>query len=209
MVGAPPGLIAGRGLKHPHCLCKLVRRWDLEAQAAKARESAERDYLAQVGERDGARVIGSREKWQRVTGGKATVEEILNAGKDPLYHLKRVGEMRRMLPADPPATLDRVKDAYEIAKAGGTHAPWMKEQLALGIRQLESAERSILKQISLHERLLENPAEKVPDWEERDQRYQAGLLKKWRQDIQRRKEQVQIIRAVLLEKRNGRQEPKL
>lgn len=92
---------------------------------------------------------------------------------------------------------------YQTAKEGSTHAAWMKEQRRLGARQLESAERSIRKQIEIHEAWISDPGSKIADWNDRDPRYQEGLLKKWQQDIKRQAEQVQIIRGVLQEKRNG------
>jgi hypothetical protein len=55
----------------------------------------------------------------------------------------------------------------------------------------------------MHEAWISDPSSKIADWNDRDPRYQSGLLKKWQQDIKRQVEQVQIIRGVLQEKRNG------
>ncbi len=93
-----------------------------------------------------------------------------------------------------------VSNAYEVAKAGGKHAPWYKQQLDLGYRQLEKGIQSIEKQIADHESWIADPQKKVKDWTDRDPRYQAGLLKKWQQDIARQKEQVEILKGVLKEK---------
>ena len=93
-------------------------------------------------------------------------------------------------------------DAYEIAKAGGRHGQWLAEQRALGVRQLESAARSIEKQLGFHEGWIADPSSKVHDWVLRDARYREGLLRKWQQDIDRQREQIAIVRGVLREKGN-------
>ena len=93
-----------------------------------------------------------------------------------------------------------MSNAYEAAKAGGKHVDWYYQQLDLGYRKLRKGIQSIEKQIHLHQAWLEYPQQKVKNWENRDPRYQSGLLKKWRQDIARQKEQVEILRGVLKEK---------
>jgi hypothetical protein len=128
---------------------------------------------------------------------KETMEAVYNEGKDELYEWKRVGDTLAITGNPGDAV---VLNAYEVAKAGGKHAPWYKQQLDLGHRQLQKGIESIEKQIADHESWLETPQEKVKDWESRDPRYQAGLLKKWRQDIARQKEQVEILKGVLKEK---------
>lgn len=75
---------------HPHCLCKLVPRWDLDGKAAKNREKAEQAFLIESGD-DGPKIMGSRAKWIAAKNG-TPVEKIVNAGKDPLYRLARVGD---------------------------------------------------------------------------------------------------------------------
>lgn len=94
-----------------------------------------------------------------------------------------------------------MSNAYEVAKAGGKHAPWYEQQLELGYRQLKKGIKSIEKQIADHESWIADPQKKVEDWADRDPRYQAGLLKKWQQDITRQKEQVEILKGVLKEKK--------
>ena len=94
-----------------------------------------------------------------------------------------------------------VSNAYEVAKAGSKHAPWYEQQLELGYRQLKKGIKSIEKQIADHESWIADPQKKVEDWADRDPRYQAGLLKKWQQDITRQKEQVEILKGVLKEKK--------
>lgn len=93
-----------------------------------------------------------------------------------------------------------MSNAYEVAKAGGKHYPWYKQQLDLGQRQLKKGIRSIEKQIEDHEGWLRDPQSKVKDWETRSLLYQKGLLRKWQQDISRQKEQVSILKGVLQEK---------
>jgi hypothetical protein len=96
-----------------------------------------------------------------------------------------------------------VKDAFEIAQAGGRHGSWLKAQRQLGLRQLRAAARSIERQIDAHKAWLENPGLKVQDWELRETRYRDGLLRKWQQDILRQGEQLTILLAVIREKSDG------
>lgn len=78
---------------HPFCRCVARPRWDLDAANAKERPKAEQAFLLSAGENDGAKIMGSRERWFEAKTGKATVDAIFNRNKDPLYHLKRVGEV--------------------------------------------------------------------------------------------------------------------
>jgi hypothetical protein len=91
--GCYPKEVAPKPPAHPHCRCILAPRWDLNADKAKARAKAEQVFLIEAGDKDGAKIMGSADKWQKAKSGKATVENILNAGKDPLYHLARVGDV--------------------------------------------------------------------------------------------------------------------
>lgn len=80
---------------------------------------------------------------------------------------------------------------------------WMREQQALGVRQLRSGAQSIQRQIALHEAWVADPTSKVHDFAARDERYRVGLVQKWRQDIERQRDQLQIIRGVLRDKESG------
>lgn len=48
-------------------------------------------YLRGLGDDQAARVMGSAERAQRVLSG-VPAETVINGGKDPLYHLVRVGQ---------------------------------------------------------------------------------------------------------------------
>jgi len=76
---------------HPFCRCRLRDRPDLTPAGAKERSPV--TFLSSMRESDAARVMGSRDRLQRVLDGEP-VEDVLNAGKDPAFHLTRVGEIR-------------------------------------------------------------------------------------------------------------------
>jgi len=138
----------------------------------------------------------------RVLGNRERLAEVMNGGdwrQLPGLRLEAVGKAATSGVADNLG----MSNAYKIAKAGGAHAAWMKEQFGLGRRQLESAVSSLEKQLALHRAWLDNPALKVKDWVERDPRYREGLIRKWQQDIKRQSEHVQIVKGVLKEKENG------
>jgi hypothetical protein len=219
--GVYPKALAPRPGFHPFCRCIAVPRTNIKPGTKwRERPEAAQSWLRQQGLNEGAAVMGSRARRDQVLKG-ADPTEVWNSRiaaqqyrVGPLGEVPREGWVAQRLGSYPDAaprpagagagaTLQRVKSAYETAKEGGAHAPWMKEQRRLGVRQLESAERSIRKQIEMHEAWISDPSSKIADWNDRDPRYQSGLLKKWQQDIKRQVEQVQIIRGVLQEKRNG------
>jgi len=89
---------------------------------------------------------------------------------------------------------------YETAKAGGPHHGFWKEKSKLPNHLIEKSIRSIEKQIALHESWIAKPYSKLsPDI---DARQVADLVnEKWPQDIQRQREQVQILRGILNERK--------
>ena len=117
---------------------------------------------------------------------------------------KRAGDVGQNAPMTATKTGTAVSKGHEAAKAsGGKHHNWYKQQLDLGHRQLQKGIRSFEKQIQDHEGWLRDPQSKVNDWENRSAAYREGLLKKWRQDIARHREQIAILRGVLQEKDYG------
>jgi len=89
--GCYPKPVAPKPPFHPHCLCKLVPRWDLSGNAPRNRAKAEQAFLIEAGDKEGPKIMGSRAKWIAAKNGEP-VEKIVNAGKDPLYRLARVGD---------------------------------------------------------------------------------------------------------------------
>lgn len=196
--GCYPKARAPRPPYHPFCRCVLRSRPDLEAADARRAPGGEAAWLRGLPPADAARVMGSRARAEAVMGG-AGLESVLNAGRDPLYRLQRLGEPVGHALVKPVESA-AVAEAFKDADAGGRHAQWLQEQRKLGVRQLRSGLKSIRAQVRMHQEWLVNPESKVQDWFARDPRYQVGLLAKWRQDVQRQSEQAAIIQAVLREK---------
>lgn len=82
---------------HPFCRCKLVSRWDLDAANAREKPKSEQAFVSGAGEKEGIKIMGSRDRWFRVKNGRS-VADVFNAHKDPMYHLKTVGEAGKMWP---------------------------------------------------------------------------------------------------------------
>lgn len=74
---------------HPFCRCLIRKRYDVRAAGAQEVPGADRDWLRDSG--NGAAIMGSRDKLAQVLGGRG-VENVLNDGKDPLYHVRRLGD---------------------------------------------------------------------------------------------------------------------
>lgn len=136
---------------------------------------------------------------QALRSAGATVEQVFNEGKVPLHHLARMGGV------DGPVQAGRqLGSAYEIAKAGGRHAGWMKNARAtMGARQLQHGIQTLTAQIELHRRWITDPASKqgVADCSPEDvARY---VSEKWPRDIRRQEEQREILQELLKEMASG------
>jgi hypothetical protein len=90
--GIYPKALAPKPPLHPHCLCTLRNKYGLTGDKATENPSAERDFLLAAGDKEGPRIAGSFAKWQLATDGGADLRTLINAGKDPLYHVKTVSE---------------------------------------------------------------------------------------------------------------------
>ncbi len=89
-------------------------------------------------------------------------------------------------------------DPFEIAKSGGTHAGFYNNYVDRPTSDILKGIKSIEKQIAEHEDKIANPEKYIPEWKTLDPRQQAALLeRKWPGDIQRQKEQVQILQGIL------------
>lgn len=77
---------------HPFCWCKLSSRPDKALADATARRQSVQDYLGALPPAEAARIMGSKERLAAVMRG-ASVDDVVNAGKDPMYRLKRLGEV--------------------------------------------------------------------------------------------------------------------
>ena len=91
-----------------------------------------------------------------------------------------------------------LKEAFEVAKAGGKHAGFLKNYVGRPATEIQKAMTSIEKQIADHESWIANPQLKIPHFESLDPRQQAALINsKWPSDIARQQEQLEILRGLL------------
>jgi hypothetical protein len=96
--------------------------------------------------------------------------------------------------------LESVKSAYGIAKEGGKHAGLLRQLSNLGPRQLEHALRSHRETAREHMEKLADPRRFVADWDQKDERYRAGLLKKWQAEVDNASEEASVIEGYRHEK---------
>jgi hypothetical protein len=86
------GHYTANGIVTHNCRCLLRPRIDLDPTArAKFRPDAERKFLENLPHHEARQIAGSEEKLQQVKDGDS-LEELLNAGKDSMYHLIRIGD---------------------------------------------------------------------------------------------------------------------
>jgi len=101
---------------------------------------------------------------------------------------------------------DGSNNAFNIAKNGGRHGGFYKNNLTLSKKQLQKGINKIQRQIDEHTALIKNPQEMMKklnkgDFKSLDPREQKALLeKKWPGDIQRQREQQNILKGILNEK---------
>jgi len=91
--GRYPKAKAPQPTYHPFCRCKLRSRPDLDAATARELPGAAAEYLRSLGAGGAARVMGSAERANQVFAGRP-VDAVINDGKDPAYHLVRLGSQR-------------------------------------------------------------------------------------------------------------------
>lgn len=95
------------------------------------------------------------------------------------------------------------KSAYEIAKNGGKHAGFLKNNLERTTKELEKGIQSIKNEISEHAALIKNPSEVMSklgkgDFKSLDPRQQKALVdKKWPSDIARQEQQKNILEGII------------
>ncbi|MFM2057909.1 MAG: hypothetical protein RLY71_2294 [Pseudomonadota bacterium] len=77
---------------HPFCRCALRQRPSLRAADARPVPGGEAAYLRELDNLSQAgQVMGSRERAERVMKGEP-FDQVINAAKDPLYRLRRLGD---------------------------------------------------------------------------------------------------------------------
>jgi peptidoglycan hydrolase-like protein with peptidoglycan-binding domain len=95
--------------------------------------------------------------------------------------------------------LEAIKNhPYVVAKNGGKHSGFYKQYINKSPDQIRKAINSIDKQIAEHKDKIKNPEKYIPNFKNLDPRQQHALIhKKWPADIQRQKEQKEILEGIL------------
>ena len=133
--------------------------------------------------------------------GGATVADVLNAGKDPAYHLAMLGSqsgglMEKTAKATP----------YEIAQqpGGAHHGMLLNIRKNLGLNQLRAGVAKMTRQIEDHERWISDPTSKSGVDRHPPEDIARWVNEKWPSDIARLEEQRSIYEAVIKEIENGK-----
>jgi hypothetical protein len=193
--GGTGGTNSPTGEKHPRAapvsgLCHLIR--------SRQAPDGEGAYLRSLQPDQAARVMGSRERAQQVLDG-ASVDSVVNAGRDPLYRLRRLGDPGTRHALVKPAESPAMATPYEIAKAGGDGSKYLKQLPKLGRKQLDKSVESLTQRALEHEAKIASPADFVADWPQRSPEYRTGLLAKWRTEVDNFRMQADIIKGYLNE----------
>lgn len=192
--GVYPKAAAPNPPYHPFCRCVCAVRADLSANDSlvpKEKPDAERLFLQRLKVDEAAKVMGGRAKLQQVLDGKDW-ESVINANKDKLYHLQRVGDI---LPA-------KMATAFDTAKAGGPHFGLWKNYQDRPVAMLERAVKSLDQRVSEHRGKIAGPhAYLRPDIPERQIEHLVNI--KWPEEIAIFKVQIEILNAMIEEKRRG------
>ncbi len=90
--------------------------------------------------------------------------------------------------------------AYEVAKAGGAHENFLRDYSKLPDHLIEKAIRSINRVVAQHEVWIADPKAKLGQGANTD-RMRRLADDKWPKDIARQREQIDILRAILKERK--------
>lgn len=85
------GHYTGNSIVNHNCFCRIRPRRTISAAMARELPGGVAAYLRRLPVEDAARIVGSRDRLQQVLDG-ASLDDVLNAGKDRAYHLRRLGD---------------------------------------------------------------------------------------------------------------------
>ena len=89
--------------------------------------------------------------------------------------------------------------AYEVAKAGGRHAGFLREYASRSVGEIQKSIESLEARSIEHLTKLANPAKQAERWAQMDPREQQGLLQLWEKEATRYQEQADVLRGLLNE----------
>jgi len=89
-------------------------------------------------------------------------------------------------------------NAFDVAKNGGKHSGFYNQYVNKSKEEIQKGIQSLDKQIAEHQSKIRNPEAHIPNFKDLDPRQQEALInKKWPSDIQRQKEQKEILEGIL------------
>ena len=91
--GCYPKEKAPKPVYHPFCRCVLSSRPNLDAADAREVPGGVKDFLNGLPKGQAAQMVGSEARLFEVVKGGKSIDEVLNAGKDKAYHLKRLNQV--------------------------------------------------------------------------------------------------------------------
>jgi RHS repeat-associated protein len=104
----------------------------------------------------------------------------------------------------PTPTSTVAKGAFEIAAEGGKHAGFLRNYLGKSAKELDRGIASLEKEIATHLDKIKNPGKYIEGFEKLDPRQQQALInKKWPSDIERQRDQLEILKR-LREEQQGK-----
>ena len=83
--------------------------------------------------------------------------------------------------------------AFATALEGGKHAGFLANYANRSVDEISKGINSFGKQIAKHEDKIANPSKYEKNWSKLSKEEQQGLINKWQKDIQRQKEQKEIL----------------
>ena len=118
---------------------------------------------------------------------------MVNAGVDPLYRLRRLGDGvgHALGKAESPP----MPTPYEIAKAGGKHAGLLRQIPTMGPRQRRKSVESYREVIDEHLDKVASPEKHVPAWSTLLQSHRDSLIRGWQKEIADHQEQIAILKG--------------
>lgn len=96
----------------------------------------------------------------------------------------------------------QTKNAYEVAKAGGTHVGTIKNYINRPLNELQSAYQSYIKQVGIHLNKIADPAKYEKNWSRLNELAQKRAISSWFKDATRNQKLANVIKGIINELSN-------
>ncbi|MBS3953641.1 MAG: hypothetical protein KGZ88_11895 [Methylomicrobium sp.] len=184
---------------HPFCRCLLRPRASVEGKERFVPDAGQK-ALSKLPANDARQIMGSADKLEQLLKGK-DIDAILNAGIDPQYHFKRLGEF--ISTAKPDMLSNMTKNDFEIAQSGGRHHGFLNDWSDKKESKIKKTMGSLQKNIEIHQAKIKNLYDYI-DRVVSEQELNYLISVYWPKEIRNFLQQINILKEILRERNNDK-----